>query len=71
LFGSAARGEMRTDSDIDFLVDLLKDCAQILTRIAGRTETVVLALGNTLLRDDGVGVGILHALEREAAGDDV
>jgi hydrogenase maturation protease len=30
-------------------------------------STVVLALGNTLLRDDGVGVEILHALEREAA----
>src|SRR5271157_189086 len=29
---------------------------------------LVLALGNTLLRDDGVGVEILHALEREAAG---
>jgi hydrogenase maturation protease len=28
---------------------------------------VVLALGNTLLRDDGVGLAILHALEREAA----
>ena len=34
---------------------------------AGPVETVVLALGNTLLRDDGVGVAILHALEREAA----
>jgi hydrogenase maturation protease len=31
------------------------------------TELLVLALGNTLLRDDGVGVAILHALEREAA----
>ncbi len=29
---------------------------------------VVLALGNTLLRDDGVGAAILQALEREAAG---
>jgi hydrogenase maturation protease len=38
-----------------------------LTRTAGPVETVVLALGNTLLRDDGVGVAILHALESEAA----
>jgi hydrogenase maturation protease len=29
---------------------------------------VVLALGNTLLRDDGVGAAILQALEGEAAG---
>jgi hydrogenase maturation protease len=28
-------------------------------------STIVLALGNTLLRDDGVGIAILHALERE------
>jgi len=39
-----------------------------LTPTAGRAETVVLALGNTLLRDDGAGAAILHALEREAAG---
>ena len=33
-----------------------------------RADTVVLALGNTLLCDDGVGAAILDALEREAAG---
>ncbi|MGA2182971.1 MAG: hydrogenase maturation protease [Bryobacteraceae bacterium] len=33
---------------------------------AGPVETVVLALGNTLLRDDGVGVVILDALRAQA-----
>lgn len=35
LFGSAARGEMRPDSDIDFLVEFLPDAAVGLVEHAG------------------------------------
>ena len=38
LFGSAARGEMRTDSDVDFLVDFLPDARIGLLELSAMTR---------------------------------
>ncbi len=45
LFGSAARGEMRPDSDIDFLVDFLPDARPGLLGVAAMIRELTALLG--------------------------
>ncbi len=45
LFGSAARGEMRPDSDIDFLVDFLPGARPGLLGVSAMTRELSLLLG--------------------------
>lgn len=59
LFGSVARGDATSDSDIDLLVDLLPDGGNELLRVAGIAEELCQLLGTrvdvvapSLLRDE-------------------
>jgi predicted nucleotidyltransferase len=45
LFGSAARGEMRPDSDIDFLVDFLPGARPGLLGVSAMTRELSVLLG--------------------------
>lgn len=45
LFGSVARGDATSDSDIDLLVDLDADMGNPLLRVAGMSEELSLLLG--------------------------
>lgn len=45
LFGSAARGEMRPDSDFDFLVDFLPDARPGLLGLSAMTRELAALLG--------------------------
>jgi uncharacterized protein len=59
LFGSVARGDATTSSDIDLLVDLLPDAGNELLRVSGIAEELTQLLGTrvdvvtaTLLREE-------------------
>ena len=45
LFGSAARGEMRSDSDVDLLVDFLPDARIGLLELSAMTRELSQAVG--------------------------
>ena len=45
LFGSAARGELRPDSDIDFLVDFLRDARPGLLGVSAMMRELTVLLG--------------------------
>jgi len=45
LFGSAARGDMRPESDIDFLVDFLPDARPGLLGVSAMTRELAALLG--------------------------
>ena len=45
VFGSAARGEMRPDSDVDFLVDFLPNARPGLLGLAAMTRELSVLLG--------------------------
>lgn len=62
-FGSAARGEMRADSDIDFLVDFLPDARPGLTGLAAIMRELSSLLGRR------VDVAVKPALKRRLRAD--
>jgi predicted nucleotidyltransferase len=57
LFGSAARGELRPDSDIDFLVDYFPDARPSLFDLIGMTNELSDLLGRK------VDLGVKRALK--------
>jgi uncharacterized protein len=57
LFGSAVRGEMRPDSDIDFLVDYFPDARPSLFDLIGMTNELSDLLGRR------VNLGVKRALK--------
>jgi len=69
LFGSVARGEATSDSDIDLLVDLLPGGGNELLRVAGIAEELGEVLG---LRVDVVAASLLRGeVSASALGDSV
>lgn len=65
LFGSVARGDARSGSDIDLIVDLLPGAGNALLRVAGLSEELAGLLGRRVdvvseeLLRDGVSVSAL------------
>lgn len=69
LFGSAARGDAREDSDVDMLVDLVPGAGNELLRVAGIAEELSTILGVKvdvisagLLRDEVSATAVLDAV---------
>ncbi|WP_312856640.1 nucleotidyltransferase family protein [Phytoactinopolyspora halotolerans] len=68
LFGSVARGEATTDSDIDLLVDLDPGMGNTLLRIAGLSEELSQLLGVRVdvVSDEFLLEGVSQAARAEA-----
>jgi uncharacterized protein len=66
LFGSVARGDATSESDIDIIVDLLPGGANPLMRLAGLSEEFRLILGRDV---DVVAVDLLKSPVAKAALD--